>query len=48
MNKVNHGNYDPNSAMLIKKTVWGRAATIFRTWMFEGFNTRFAAFDYND
>jgi len=48
MNKVNHGNYDPHSFMLLKKSVYGRAFTIFRTWMFEGFNTRFAEIDYND
>ena len=36
MNKVNHGNYDPNSALLIKRNVWGRIGTQFRTWAFEG------------
>ena len=48
MNKVNHGNYDPNSALLLKKSTIGRAAAMFRTWMFEGFNTRFAVQDYNE
>ncbi|HAV25742.1 MAG TPA: hypothetical protein DCX01_06155 [Bacteroidetes bacterium] len=47
MNKVNHGNYDPNSALLIKKTIWGRLGTQFRTWAFEGINTRWGEKVYN-
>ena len=47
MNKVNHGNYDPNSALLIKKSVWGRIGTQFRTWAFEGLNTRWGGKVYN-
>ena len=48
LNKINHGNYDPNSYILLKKSVYGRLAIMFRTWALEGFNTRFAASDYND
>ena len=47
MNKVNHGNYDPNSALLIKREIWGRIGTQFRTWAFEGFNTRWGEKVYN-
>jgi hypothetical protein len=36
-----HGNYDPNAPVRIKGTILGRMASVFRTWMFEGFNTRF-------
>jgi len=47
INKINHGNYDPNSALLVKKDLLGRMFTQFRTWMFEGFNTRMAGKIYN-
>lgn len=36
-----HGNYDPNSAVKIKKTTLGRAVMMFRSWVAEGFATRF-------
>lgn len=39
--KMNHGNYDPNSPISIKRTVWGRALSQFRTWGFQGFAERF-------
>jgi len=35
-----HGNYDPNSRLLAKSTLAGRVLTQFRTWMFEGFYSR--------
>lgn len=41
VNKMNHGNYDPTSAIALKKEFWGRAISQFRTWMFEGYATRF-------
>ena len=47
MNKLNHGNYDPNSALAIKRNIWGRIGTQFRTWAFEGFNTRWGEKVYN-
>tara|TARA_R110002074_G_scaffold308863_2_gene479608 strand:+ start:7684 stop:11823 length:4140 start_codon:yes stop_codon:yes gene_type:complete len=37
--EMNHGDY--NNPLLIKATVGGRALSQFRTWMFEGFATRF-------
>jgi hypothetical protein len=37
----NHGNYDPDSPILLKKEVWGRALSQFRTWALEGFTNRF-------
>ena len=40
MNKKLHGNYDPNSLVKFKSKDWRLLLTIFRTWMFEGFNTR--------
>lgn len=36
-----HGNYDPNSAVKIKKTTLGRAVMMFRSWVAEGFANRF-------
>jgi len=41
VNKMNHGNYDPTSALALKKNVLGRAVSQFRTWMFEGYAIRF-------
>ncbi len=38
-----HGNYDPNSAVKIKKTTLGRAVMMFRSWVAEGFANRFEA-----
>ena len=39
--KVTHGNYDPDSAVMIKKTFWGRALMQFRSWVPEGWAARF-------
>lgn len=39
--KMNHGNYDPDSKTQMKRTVILRAASQFRTWMFQGFAERF-------
>ena len=39
--KIVHGNYDPNSPTAIKKNVLGRAVTMFRNWVAEGFAARF-------
>ena len=37
----NHGNYNPMSPMLAKKSALGRLLMQFRTWMVEGYRTRF-------
>jgi hypothetical protein len=37
----NHGNYDADKPILRKKDAFGRAISQFRTWMFEGANSRF-------
>ena len=37
--EMNHGDY--NNALEVKKTLFGRAISQFRTWMFEGFANRF-------
>jgi hypothetical protein len=39
INEMNHGDY--NNKLMVKETFAGRALTQFRTWMFEGFATRF-------
>lgn len=39
--KKNHGNYDPDSPIRIKESVWGKAFVQFRTWALEGFANRF-------
>lgn len=41
VNKMNHGNYDPNSPLLIKNKFWGRAISQFRSWMYENYAVRF-------
>lgn len=41
INKRLHGNYDPSSPMEGKETVLGRALFMFKSWMPEGFATRF-------
>jgi hypothetical protein len=41
MIKSIHGNYDPNSPIQAKKTLIGRALLQFRSWMPEGFASRF-------
>lgn len=42
-----HGNYDPDSPLLIKKYTAGRMMTQFRTWMFESVNNRFGKEEYD-
>jgi hypothetical protein len=39
--KMNHGNYDPDTPLAIKREMHGRALSQFRTWMFQGFAERF-------
>lgn len=48
VNKRNHGNYDPNSAILANSTALGKALLQFRRWMLEGFATRFENEKYHD
>lgn len=38
-----HGNYDPNSPVLIKKKLWGRAMIQFKSWLGESIAARFEA-----
>lgn len=38
-----HGNYDPASPLMIKKTLAGRAVSQFRTWLYESVAVRFEA-----
>jgi hypothetical protein len=45
--KMLHGNYDPDSPLLIKRYVLGRMMSQFRTWMFESVNNRFQAGEYD-
>ena len=45
--KKTHGNYDPDSPLMVKKKSMLRLAAQFRTWMFEGFFNRFGA-EYHD
>jgi hypothetical protein len=40
--KMTHGNYDPDSRVMAKKTILGRFLMQFRSWIGEGFATRFA------
>lgn len=47
VNKKLHGNYDPNSVVEAKKWVMGRALLMFRSWMAEGFEWRFAHEHYD-
>ena len=47
LNKRLHGNYDPSSPMLAKKTALGRALVMFKSWMPEGFATRFEKEKYD-
>jgi len=42
-----HGNYDPDSPLLLKKNIAGRMISQFRTWMFESVNNRFAGEEYD-
>ena len=39
--KMNHGNYDPDSAIKFKRIWFGRAISQFRTWAYQGFAERF-------
>ena len=39
--KMNHGNYDPDSAIRFKRVWIGRAVSQFRTWAYQGFAERF-------
>jgi hypothetical protein len=39
--KMNHGNYDPDSPLLVKRSFIGRALSQFRTWAYQGFSERF-------
>jgi len=48
MNKKLHGNYDPNSLLRVKRKDINLLFTVFRTWAFEGFNTRYSKKVYND
>jgi hypothetical protein len=48
INKKIHGNYDPNSPVLLKKTVFGRMLIMFRSWIAEGFNNRFGELNHNE
>ena len=41
INKRIHGNYDPNSVMPIKQTLLGPMLMQFRSWLPEGFATRY-------
>ena len=46
--KLNHGNYDPDSPLNLKRQLLGRALSQFRTWSFQGFSERFMGemYDY--
>jgi hypothetical protein len=46
--KTIHGNYDPNSKVLIKRTLPGRVALMFRSWIAEGVNARWGGLKYDD
>ena len=48
VNKLIHGNYNPNDLVKIKSTSLGRALMIFRSWIAEGFNQRFQDYQYDD
>jgi len=48
LNKIVHGNYDPNSFPLAKRYVFGRFALQFRSWLAESLKRRFADETYNE
>ena len=48
MNKLIHGNYDPDSAMPIKKTILGPLLMQFRTWLPEAAAQRFGGRKYDE
>ena len=45
--KMNHGNYDPVSALAVKQKFVGRALSQFRSWMYEGFAIRWEKEKYD-
>jgi hypothetical protein len=47
INKAIHGNYDPNSAVRMKKGILGRAVMQFRSWIAEGAANRFEGKKYD-
>ena len=47
VNKYLHGNYDPNSPFLMKKSLIGRAIGQFRSWIPYGFKQRFGEEQYD-
>lgn len=47
VNKILHGNYDPNSPVLAKKYLIGRGLMQFRSWMPYGFYQRYATEHYD-
>jgi len=42
-----HGNFDTSSPMNLKWTALGRMASMFKTWVFEGFSYRFGKEQYD-
>jgi hypothetical protein len=48
LNTYLHGNYDPMSPILIKKSMLGRMLTMFRSWIPMGFASRFLEDRYDD
>ena len=47
MNKLIHGNYDPNSPIMFKRSFIGRAIMQFRSWIPEGWATRFGGLKWD-
>lgn len=47
VNKMLHGNYDPNSLVHAKKYVIWRSLLMFKSWVAEGFLWRFGKEDYD-
>ena len=47
MNKRIHGNYDPNSPIAVKKTLFGPLIMQFRSWLPEAVATRFETEKYD-
>jgi len=39
--KMNHGNYDPDTPLAVKRAFLGRALSQFRVWAYQGFFERF-------
>lgn len=48
VNKRLHGNYDPSSPLKGKQTLLGRSLFMFKSWMPEGFATRFEKYHHDD